>query len=256
MKIALCLSGQPRYLGHIVPMIQKNLLEKNAPDVFFHTWFDKSDTTTKFGSSIPYQDGKMGTPHLDTDIIMKSAFNPVDYIIEPQRVFEVTNRLIGAPTAVPEHLVSMFYSMEQANKLKQSYELKNNFKYDIVIRARFDLFYAEPIDFTSFISIAESGKIASPYKWQYTRMGDVPGLGNYTMNGDIVAGNSETIDIFSTVYSNIEFINKNINPPFAENYFGYRTRVMGGIEVVPHPLNVEILYRVISGTSDMYYPKS
>ena len=42
MKLALCFSGQPRYLKECYPAIYKNLLEKYSPDVFVHTWWDES----------------------------------------------------------------------------------------------------------------------------------------------------------------------------------------------------------------------
>jgi hypothetical protein len=254
MKVALCLSGQPRYIDHIVPLIKNFLMKDNGPDVFFHTWFDKNDVDKLYGSSIPSQDGKLGSAHPDTIQIFEDSFLPKKRIFEPQREFEVVSRLRTVQTAVSSHLVSMFYSIEQADKLRREYEYENNFKYDVVVRSRFDLYFNQHIDFSNFLETSNAGKIISPKKWQESRMNFIPGLGDYTMNGDFVAGNSDVIERFSNIYSNIEFINEKINPPYAENYFGFKTRVMEGIEVVPYPLDVEILYRVLSNTANLYYP--
>ena len=42
MKIALCLSGQPRFINECAPFILKNICEGYDADVFFHLWFDEN----------------------------------------------------------------------------------------------------------------------------------------------------------------------------------------------------------------------
>ena len=42
MKIAICLSGQPRYLEYGYFFIKKFILDKYSVDTFIHTWFDES----------------------------------------------------------------------------------------------------------------------------------------------------------------------------------------------------------------------
>jgi hypothetical protein len=48
MKIALCLSGQPRFVEEAYPNIFKTIIEPNDPDVFLHAWYDKDMIGTNF----------------------------------------------------------------------------------------------------------------------------------------------------------------------------------------------------------------
>jgi len=44
IKIALCLSGQPRFFERGYEFIKKNIIDPNDNvDIFTHLWFDKSD---------------------------------------------------------------------------------------------------------------------------------------------------------------------------------------------------------------------
>ena len=40
MKIALCISGQPRDIDINFPIHKASILDGNDVDVFIHTWFD------------------------------------------------------------------------------------------------------------------------------------------------------------------------------------------------------------------------
>jgi hypothetical protein len=71
---------------------------------------------------------------------MVSLYKPKKHIIEPQKYFEPnkwSNRLM--PSIKSDHMCSMFYSINESNKLKKQYEEENNFIYDWVIRIRFDM---------------------------------------------------------------------------------------------------------------------
>ena len=46
MKIALCLSGQPRVVDQGFHKIRQSILDKNDVDVFIHTWFDSENLST------------------------------------------------------------------------------------------------------------------------------------------------------------------------------------------------------------------
>ena len=41
MKIALCFSGQPRFVNEVAPYIIKNICEEYDVDTYFHFWFDE-----------------------------------------------------------------------------------------------------------------------------------------------------------------------------------------------------------------------
>ena len=51
MKIALCFSGQPRFVNECAPLIKANVIQDYNVDVFAHLWFD-DDLQTK-----PYKHG-------------------------------------------------------------------------------------------------------------------------------------------------------------------------------------------------------
>ena len=46
MKIALCLSGQPRVVEVGYQKLSQSILQHNDVDVFIHTWFDPENLST------------------------------------------------------------------------------------------------------------------------------------------------------------------------------------------------------------------
>jgi len=148
MRIALCLSGyfdsfkdgsstgQDGY-----EYIKKHILNCASPtcevDVFFHNW----------------------EPHLEEKIT--ELYQPKKYIVESQIDFveiaennKVSRRYLdpynqlgswtmtskqGAGYVGPERLLSQYYSTQKSIELKRTYEEENDFKYDCVIKSRFDL---------------------------------------------------------------------------------------------------------------------
>ena len=149
MRVAVCLSGQPRYVEHAFPSIKAALIDPNDADVFIHTWFHESMV------GVPYRtdDRWMQYPHAryqpNTDKIILELYKPKKYIIEPQRIFKDPNiqvkktiETFNVPYYTEEYysgmLYSSWYSVYQANLLKEQYRLENNFNYDYVIRARLD----------------------------------------------------------------------------------------------------------------------
>ena len=51
MKVAVCMSGQPRLLEECYGYITKNIIEPNNADVFMHGWYDEESLSKpyKFG---------------------------------------------------------------------------------------------------------------------------------------------------------------------------------------------------------------
>ena len=47
MKVALCLSGQPRVIEVGYQKLKAALLDHNDVDVFVHTWFDPDNLSTE-----------------------------------------------------------------------------------------------------------------------------------------------------------------------------------------------------------------
>ena len=46
MKIALCLSGQPRVVDIGFNKLKQSIINNNDVDVFIHTWFDSDNLST------------------------------------------------------------------------------------------------------------------------------------------------------------------------------------------------------------------
>jgi hypothetical protein len=139
MKVALCLSGQARFLETCYyESMKPNLIDDLNPDVFIHTW----NTSTMVGQYFKSGGGEIMGDKIPSNLMetMVNLYQPKKYIIEPQKYFESDkwgSRLM--PGIKSDHLYSMFYSINESNKLKKQYENENNFIYDWVIRIRFDM---------------------------------------------------------------------------------------------------------------------
>ena len=151
MKIALCLSGQARFVEQCYnEVLYPYVLESNNIDIFIHTWvIDKSQINKHFING----GGHIMGPVIKENQIQSTLdlYNPVSYKVEPQIQFELgkfPERIL--PGIRSDYLYSMFYSIYQSNKLKSEYEIKNNFKYDWVIRSRFDVKLNSKINFNEF----------------------------------------------------------------------------------------------------------
>jgi hypothetical protein len=189
MKIALCLSGQPRYLEDGYKNIHKNLLSKYDIDVFCHYWWDTSYVGKKFDFS-PHASSRTGFWKENTQNIISELYHPILSYYEPQKQFDVSH-LSGAFFAQqsPHILYSMWYSIFYANLLKTQYEVENNFIYDIVIRCRFDIIFNT---FTLDLYSLDTNKI------------HISGEINPICNDQFAISSSEHINYYSTLYNNID----------------------------------------------------
>jgi hypothetical protein len=118
MKIAICISGQPRAYAQGYEYLKRNLLDKYDCDIFIHTW-----------NNIVY-----GTK----DVI--DLYKPKMW--EAERPFSgvFDDKYTNTPNAKdwpPIATVSMFYSIFQTLLLKTNYELMHN-RYDWIVKTRFD----------------------------------------------------------------------------------------------------------------------
>jgi hypothetical protein len=135
VKIALCLSGQFRSAEKGLEYLKRNLfdVESNYVDVFVHTWGDLNPNNNgplykrindlygtlskEYGGRVNLGSGTISPP------FRKDMFE--DYRI--------------VDTAFPAvNTISMFYSIDQANKSRFAYGNALGVKYDVVIRSRFD----------------------------------------------------------------------------------------------------------------------
>jgi hypothetical protein len=120
MKIALCLSGQPRCVKEGYEYYKKNLLDHYDVDVFCHVW----DTA--------------GAEHI-------AAYKPVTLMIEKPPTNDLS-KYTRVPPPQPNWKVkdpaksvwNLTYSLMKANDIRKVYEEETQTKYDWVIRSRYD----------------------------------------------------------------------------------------------------------------------
>ena len=140
MKIALCFSGNIRFLQECYPDIQKYMIDNNDVDVYAHLWWDKSyrGQIFRFHSDHKFEDR-------DLDLEFIKLYKPKNYIIEIQRKF--TDVYEGKPTVYEEekhnilfgqinyfNQLSQYYSKMKANQLCE----ESGIKYDVIIHLRID----------------------------------------------------------------------------------------------------------------------
>ena len=162
MKIALCLHGM---FDSVIDTksngldgfehIKKHILNKGDVDVFIHSWQpDKKD-------------------------LIESIYTPKKAIFEPQKDFSELikerglDTLEGCPRS-PQSVLSHLYSVTEVMKLPHQ---QPNTKYDIIIKARFDLgrinrhsAFEYPVQCINFQTDIESGKLYNA-NWNHFNMG-------------------------------------------------------------------------------------
>tara|TARA_R110000796_G_scaffold85872_1_gene186081 strand:+ start:1038 stop:1706 length:669 start_codon:yes stop_codon:yes gene_type:complete len=120
MKIALCFYGEARHVVLCYDKIYENLIKNNDVDVFIHTWRNKD-----FSDAL-------------------EIYNPISFHVSSPMTFNFKKKHpVNYYNCLPQA-----YSISSVRKLKMDYELENNFKYDIVIKTRFDLMPLNTIDFS------------------------------------------------------------------------------------------------------------
>lgn len=171
MKIAVCLSGQPRFVKECFEGIRNNIFDSNKNheiDVFVHTWFSKElCNKVLYVNEMSSFSGEATIPENSLDLI-KSLYNPKKIIYNEPKKFKsiidfegsLEKYLKGYKTSGMsredyrnvklESTYSMWYSIMVSNLLKKEYELENGFTYDFVIKLRFDNIITQPIVFDSF----------------------------------------------------------------------------------------------------------
>ena len=228
MRVAVCFSGQPRFLEEGHKTIYRNLIKPFNADVFVHTWFDKDKIGQHYDGSLwNFQQTDIIKP--DTDKKILDLYKPIKYVIEPQREFKYNSsfyeeKLSKGQSIYASH--SMFYSLKQSNNLKRKFESENNFKYDCVVRARFDLKIFSKVDYSKYDLSKINYRHANP---------EVP-----VIDDQFGFANSAVMDIYSAVYKNIfEYFTK-VNKYSNEMFLTYHL-YMNNIYSNKTDIRVEII---------------
>lgn len=217
MKIALCLSGLVRNYHECKESHIYFFIEKLNADVFIHTW-------SKVGSSqLPhwYNDGYTLEKHRES--IKNQQDTNGQQIVE---VYSPKNIEIEYPdidyfyqnfnyqTSTNEkyyyffNTIMMHYSIKKSNNLRKTYEKIHNFKYDIVIRCRFDLFFEKAdLSFKNLKDCIENDTIYLPPNENTDNIFNenmkimLENIGpSYMPNDQFAYSNAEAMDYYCSVF--------------------------------------------------------
>ena len=208
MKLAICLSGHTRTYKHTLESVVDHVIKKfpGTVDVFIHT-YNTSGFKPKQGDNTSNE-----SIFLDSNQIVEvlQSYNPKLFLMEDNmQVIKNSQphfwdkRVRVQPETNVQAVLSMYYSIKKSNELKSIYEAQNNFKYDVVMRLRFDdlIKRQDSFDFSS----VQEGFVYVP---------NIDGL-NYNarshggwswrggLNDQLGFGTSATMDIYSSVYDEI-----------------------------------------------------
>lgn len=192
MKIAICLSGQPRWFKECHEYIQKNIIENfSNVDVFIHAWNPPKDL--KYESSIK----SVNTGEIDLNLKkeISDLYKPVKLEINDPIQFKEANFY---PYSVPKNwppnnVFSMFYSIKKCISFKKENENLTGVDYDWVFRSRFD--YAINRRFTKeLLDQLKNDTFYSPH---------VVRSGNVHCHGDFNFGSSKVMDCLGRTFDNI-----------------------------------------------------
>jgi len=139
MKIAVCISGQPRSYEQGYYELKKWFLDRYDCDIYIHTWKSPNIPMLsghKFAQTREYQ-----FTEEDYNKILE-LYQPKDYYFQLPIPFDDTNIKGPHLNYKLNSLLSASYSIQAAYNLAKDSEIE----YDLVIRTRFDL------QFTDYIS--------------------------------------------------------------------------------------------------------
>jgi hypothetical protein len=188
LKVGLCISGHFRSFERAYPSILSSIIQRYSPDLFIYApsmiGNDGADRGDKHVMRVPI------TPDRLTKL-----FSPKKFIIEPARSWDMSRYKgrIGSGCRNPNMVKGMYYGIYAANQLKREYERENGFIYDVVIRARADLFFESSLERAELENCSHTGGIYFP------KFGSYGGL-----NDQFAFGNSASMDVYADTYTRLD----------------------------------------------------
>lgn len=194
MRIAICLSGQPRSWERCLPR-WREMFKDHEVDFFFHLW----DYNTLPRILESYNGGmelidELITPLEKLKII--GALKPLKFVFESKKDIQCWNSTIPEELQFASWAASQFYSMYKVSLLKREYEIEHNFRYDAVFRFRSDLYFTVLPVFTKPLpNTAYTVHNKWDEKYQCQRVGDI-----------FYYADSHTFDQLSAFFKYLAFI--------------------------------------------------
>lgn len=195
MRTAILLSGQIRNAKDTYESIKKNLIDVYDADVFISTWANSE----KIGKSVLAGGSKGDDSTIDELIKMYRPKNIEveeynDELIESiEKIYKSKNCNIPFETK-PLAVFMMWYKTARANSLRKSYEKRNGFQYDVVIKTRFDVSCDEPLPIIDASSHAHTIWIPKGWDWKNG------------MNDLFAIGNGNVMDYYCSMFSELPYM--------------------------------------------------
>ena len=112
MKIAICISGQPRNFKQSHISLEKSILNQYNCDIYFHSWETSNFESTNFGGgNYQYQLNENDYNELI------ELYQPKKYILEQPIVFDASGYKCPIWRQPLNNTLSMFYSMYKSFQL-------------------------------------------------------------------------------------------------------------------------------------------
>lgn len=235
MKVALCLSGQPRVALETFANIKKYIIEPNNADVFIHLNYDKNVNYIERS----HLDNRVCTYPENIDDIVEKLYSPKRMLVETPKVFnnpniKLTDLRIMRMREMNKHkqmtreemifhtkkqFMSMYYSIYKCNELKELYANENGFVYDYVIRLRFDALIDRELDCSKL----------DPNYIYYQELSQPDKLISDWIN----VGSNMIMNVYASIFLNLEYLNSFMffkKEERLENTYEESNECAGGVE--------------------------
>ncbi|MBC6497133.1 MAG: hypothetical protein GDA54_02270 [Alphaproteobacteria bacterium GM7ARS4] len=144
-RLAILYSGQPRDLracaqNHIECLHKPN--PQWHKDVFAHIWYDPDSDLSNDAVHNAY----LQPCDRDIEPFIRTTWKPKAFTTEKPKTFSLPNvsDAFHEKYRIPV-VMSLFTSLQQANRLKKDYEKKCGMPYDCVLRLRTDSYFLKPL---------------------------------------------------------------------------------------------------------------
>lgn len=226
MKIALCISGQPRTWE----ACYNRWIELFSPfgeiDFFFHFW-DYNTLPRLLDSSCNYkiEDEPIGE---EEKLKIVNTLKPKGYLFESRKPISYWNTSLPVEKQFGPWCAEQFYSLYRVSLLKREFEIYNNFQYDLVVRLRSDLWIEDEIKIESIDpGILYTAHCSWDSNFRCYRVGDI-----------FYYSDSYTFDQMAGFFKFLSFVptdwvidpNAGVPPPEIALYF-----YMANIGILNHP---------------------
>jgi hypothetical protein len=143
VKVALCISGQPRFFRKSYEFLYNNFIRLNDVDVFLHTWEYSDEHKDK-----PFDSASWNVNNSDVYLGHEETVKQLTELYKPKlfktsKLQEITvKNWQSFPLTNGENLSEithkMFFTIMESVKLVEKYSKENNLSYDVIVRTRYD----------------------------------------------------------------------------------------------------------------------